>query len=85
MKTTGFRQLVAEEMGGEFVRFVAHDEPTGTAEFLLQVFVAGRLVEPGDEDDGGAPLATTAASRPVTARPGLMSWRRIMTGMCLNR
>jgi hypothetical protein len=43
-------QLVAEEVGGELVRFVEHDQvPSGSAELLLQFFVARHLVEANDE------------------------------------
>ena len=37
-------------MGGELVRFVEHDQvPAGSAELLLQVFVARHLIETNDE------------------------------------
>ncbi len=43
-------QFVTEEVGGELVRLVEHDEiPASGAELLLQVFVARHLVEPNDE------------------------------------
>ena len=46
----GFLQLVAEEVGGELVRFVEDDEVPGFgAELVLELLVARHLVEADDE------------------------------------
>jgi hypothetical protein len=49
----GIFDLATEEGGGELVRLVADDEvptPVRRSELGLYIFVAGELVEPGDDE-----------------------------------
>ena len=69
-EAAGLFELRAEVVGGELVGLVEDDEvPAGGAELLLQLLVAGHLVETDDE--------LVVVLERVAARRGLLQERRV--------